>query len=234
MQMTRKHLWIKDLLSNVKKKFEKIKDTTAKRTRDYPLIDCLMSGLAIFGMKYASLLKFDKDARTNETIKLNLQSLYQVIQAPCDTQLRERLDKVDPNQLQAGLNTIITQLQRGKSLEAYQHIDGYYLMPLDGSGYFSSHEVHCQNCCVKEHKNGSKSYYHQALTTVIVHPDYKPVFPVAMEFIQKQDGVSKNDCELNAAKRIITKVKTAHPHLKMRMLCDALYANGSFIKRTCS
>jgi hypothetical protein len=55
-----------------------------------------------------------------------------------------------------------------------------------------------------------------------VHHNHKPVFPVAMEFIQKQDGASKNDCELNAAKRIIAKLKTAHPHLKMRMLCDAL------------
>jgi hypothetical protein len=230
MQMIRKHLWIKDLLGHVKTKLEKIKDTAAKRTREYTLIDCLMSGLAIFGMKYSSLLKFDQDSRTNATIKSNLNSLYLIDKVPCDTQLRERLDTVDPDQLQRGLNAVITQLQRGKALEDYQHIDDYYLLPLDGTGYFSSHEVHCQNCCVKEHKDGSKTYYHQALTAVLVHHNHKPVFPVAMEFIQKQDGASKNDCELNAAKRIIAKLKTAHPHLKMRMLCDALYANGPFIK----
>jgi hypothetical protein len=101
---------------------------------------------------------------------------------------------------------------------------------MDGTGFFSSHEIHCDNCCVKEHKNGSKTYYHQALSTVIAHPDHKPVFPIAMEFIQKQDGATKNDCELNAAKRLIVKLKTAHPHLKIRMLCDALYANGPLIK----
>ena len=75
MQMIRKHLWIQDLLSNVRHKFDKIKDSTIKRSREYSLTDCLMSGLAIFGMKYPSLLQFDKDARYNEIVKSNLKSL---------------------------------------------------------------------------------------------------------------------------------------------------------------
>ena len=49
MQMIRKHLWIKDILTVVRQKFEKVQDTTAQRSRDYSLTDCLMSGLAIFG-----------------------------------------------------------------------------------------------------------------------------------------------------------------------------------------
>ena len=48
-----------------------------------------MSGIAIFGMKYPSLLQFDKDLRHNEVVKSNLKSLYQVQQAPSDTQFRE-------------------------------------------------------------------------------------------------------------------------------------------------
>ena len=101
---------------------------------------------------------------------------------------------------------------------------------MDGTGYFSSDEVHYDNCCVKIHKNVTCTYYHQALSTVIAHPEHSTVFPIALEFIQKQDGISKNDCELNAAKRLVVKLKTTHPHLKMRILCDALYANGPLIK----
>ena len=123
MQMIRKHLWVKDLLANVRQKFDKIKDVNIQRARDYSLTDCLMSGVAIFGMKYPSLLQFDKGSRSNEVVKSNLNSLYQVKNAPSDTQLRERLDVIDPNQLQRGLNAVITQLQRGKALEDYQHID---------------------------------------------------------------------------------------------------------------
>ena len=230
MKMIREHLWIDDLLDIVRLKFDKIKDATAKRSREFSLTDCLMSGVAIFGMKYPSLLQFDKDARDNEVVKSNLRSLYKIAKAPSDTQFRERLDVMEPDTLQRGLNAIITQLQRAKVLESYRYIDDRYLVPMDGTGFFSSHEVHCANCCKKEHKDGTVTYYHQALSTVIASPDYKQVFPLALEFIQKQDGASKNDCELNAAKRMIAKIKTSHPHLKIRMLCDALYANGPLIK----
>ncbi len=51
-----------------------------------------MSGLALFGLKFPSLLAFDED-REKEVIKHNLRTLYHVKKAPCDTSLRERLDK---------------------------------------------------------------------------------------------------------------------------------------------
>ena len=65
------------------------------------LTDCLMSGLAIFGLKYASLLRFDRDARRDELIRANLKSLYGIGRAPSDTALRERLDEVDPRSVSA-------------------------------------------------------------------------------------------------------------------------------------
>ena len=99
MEMIRKHLWIKDLLNTIKQKFDKLEDTKPKRQRNYSLTDCLMSGLAIFGMKYPSLLQFDNDARNKSIVKSNLSSLYQVKDVPCDTQFRERLDTLDPNSL---------------------------------------------------------------------------------------------------------------------------------------
>jgi hypothetical protein len=106
MSMIRKHLWVNELLSKVRQEFNKVKDP-AKRSSNFSLSDCLMSGVAIFGMKYSSLLQFDKDTRYNETVKSNLNSLYKVAKAPSDTTFRERLDVVDPNNLQAGLNSII-------------------------------------------------------------------------------------------------------------------------------
>ena len=59
----------------------------------------LMAGLAVFGLKYSSLLQFGRDARTDEVVRANLRSLYGIERAPCDTALRERLDEVDPRVL---------------------------------------------------------------------------------------------------------------------------------------
>jgi hypothetical protein len=94
-------------------------------------------------------------------------------------------------------------LQRSKVLEQYVYYDDSYLLSVDGTGYFESNKIRCTSCCVKEHRDGSKSYYHQALGAVIVHPDQKVVIPLAPEPIINGDGASKNDCERNASKRLL-------------------------------
>ena len=229
--MTRKHLWMPELLGKIRDQFKKIKDPIKRATEStIPLTDCLMSGIAVFQLKYPSLLQFDEDARNDEVIKSNLRTLFQIQKAPSDTYMRERLDIVNPEYLQRGINTVITQLQRAKVLEDYIHFNDTYLVPIDGTGYFSSHDIHCEHCCEKHHKDGTITYHHNALSCVITHPAYKPVFPLAVEPIIKQDGIAKNDCEINAGKRLITKIRTAHPHFKITVLLDNLYTNGPFIK----
>jgi len=82
---------------------------------------------------------------------------------------------------------------------------------LDGTGPFSSHSIHCDTGCVKNHQDGSKTDDHQALVGAIVHPDIKEVFPLAPEPIRRADGTTKNDCERNAAKRFLTDLRRPHP-----------------------
>ena len=74
---------------------------------------------------------------------------------------------------------------------------------MDGTGYFSSSKVHCDHCCRKRHRDGRITYYHQLLGAVLVHPRQREVFPLAPEPILKGDGARKNDCERNAAKRLL-------------------------------
>jgi len=116
-------------------------------------------------------------------------------------------------------------------LEQYQYMEEkYYLVPIDGSGYFSSHEIHCASCCEKHHRDGGITYYHQMLAAVMVRPGYRSVFPLAIEPIQKEDGASKNDCEHNAASRLLKNLRSQHPHLNMVLVLDALYADGPTLK----
>lgn len=79
---------------------------------------------------------------------------------------------------------------------------------------------------MKEHKNGTVTYEHQMLGAVLVHPDHREVLPLAPEPIQKQDGDSKNDCERNAAKRLLRKIRQEHPSLKLIVIEDGLASNG--------
>lgn len=227
---SRKHLFLPGLLERTRHTFDKIKDNVGQRTK-ISLTDCLMSGVAMFGLKYPSLLQFDNQGRDkNSPVTHNLHTLYGIQQIPSDTYLRERLDEIDPQNLQKPINRIIAQLQRGKILEQCQYHDGNCLIALDASGYFSSKQVHCDNCCEKHHKDGTVTFYHQMLAAVMVNPAYSTVFPMMIEPIQKQDGKTKNDCEHSAAKRLLENLRAAHPHLKMTVVMDGLYADSVIIR----
>ncbi len=217
----------KALLKAVRSSFSRIKDHREKP--EISLADCLMSGLAIFGLKYPSLLQFDGD-RADPVVTSNLHHLYGIQRVPCDTHLRECLDEVSPNNLRLAYKQLFAQLQRGKGLEGMTYLDGNYLLSIDGTGYFSSKTVHCEHCCEKHHRNGEITYYHQLLGAVLVHPDQSEVIPLAPEAILKQDGAKKNDCERNAAKRLLKHIRRDHPHLKLLVVEDALASNGPHIQ----
>lgn len=223
----RKSLSLSGLLTTIRNCFLKIPDS--KPRSDIPLVDHLMSGLAVFGLKYPSLLQFDRDQNT-ATLRANLKNLYGISQAPCDTWLRERLDAVDPGHLRRAYRQLFGTLQRGKGLEGFTWWNDHYLLSIDGTGYFSSPSVHCEQCCEKRHRDGRTTWYHQMLGAVLVHPDCREVFPLAPEPIVKQDGTNKNDCERNAGKRLLTDIRREHPHLKMIVIEDGLASNGPHIR----
>ena len=125
---------------------------------------------------------------------------------------------------------IFSQAQRGKVLENYPYLDGKYLLSIDGTGFFSSSKIHCDNCCEKHHRNGSKTYHHQMLGGAVVHPSQENVIPIAPEPISKQDGSNKNDCERVASERLLRNFRREHPHLPVIVLEDGLASNAPHIK----
>ena len=223
----RKTLSAPGLLRIVRERFERIEDPVAGRGLN--LADCLMSGLAVFGLKYPSLLSFERDARQAQRTRSNLKSLYGVRRAPSDTRLRERLDEVDPGELRPAFKAVFAAVQRGKGLEGFQWM-GHYLLSVDGTGQIASSNVHCGNCCETHHRDGRVTYFHQLLGAVLVHPRHREVFPLAPEPIVKADGARKNDCEGNAAKRLLRDVRREHPHLKLIVVQDGLASNGPHIE----
>jgi len=223
MGFARKYLSADGLLKVVRHglRKEKLKELNSA----YSWSDCVMSGLAIFGFKCPSFLQFEKNLSAEKGFRRCLRTLYGVDRVASDTCLRERLDVVSARQLRRPFKTIFSYLQRGKVLESYRYLDNHYIFSVDGTGQYSSETVHCKNCCEKHHKNGSTTYYHHMLGAALVHPDQKVVIPLAPEPIVKGDGNTKNDCERNAAKRLLTDLRREHPHLKVLIVEDGLASN---------
>jgi len=220
----RKHLSADALFRMVRSGFAAIPDYRLSET-EISLTDALMAAFALFSLKSPSLLAFDK-----HRVEGNLETIYTIDHVPCDTQMREILDPVFPESVRPLFKRIFGQLQRGKALESMLFLDDYYLLALDGTEYFSSKTIHCASCLQKTHRNGSITYSHQMLGAALIHPDQRTVIPLMPEPIVKQDGTAKKDCERNAAKRFITKLRQDHPHLKFIVTEDSLSSNAPHIE----
>jgi hypothetical protein len=220
----RKHLSAEALFRLVQSDFARLPDYRVGDT-EIALADALMSAFAMFSLKAPSLLAFDK-----ERAEGNLHTIYGIERVPCDTRMREILDPISPKWLRPAFKSVFRQLQRGKALEAMTWLDGHYLLALDGTGYFSSKTVHCASCLRRVHRNGSITYAHQMLGAAIIHPDQRAVIPLMPEPITTHDGTDKNDCERNAAKRFVAKLRQDHPHLKFIVTEDSLSSNAPHIE----
>ena len=89
---------------------EKMANVTEHRagTPEYSMSNVLMSAVAVFGLKYSSLLQFDQN-KDKLRIRHNLRTLYGVRHAPCDSTLREVCDEVEPQELRPIFTEIIKQ-----------------------------------------------------------------------------------------------------------------------------
>jgi hypothetical protein len=226
----RKNVLSRDnLVKTIRDFFEKSPLNKNQRSTDCSIIDCLMSGLAVFLFKHASLLKFE-GAYSCPKLHQNLKSLMKIGKIPSDTSMRYHLDGIDPDSIKPVFRNIFNELRRNSDLSDYRRPDGSFLISIDGTQFFSSKKVHCSSCLIKNHKNGSKTYHHQIVTAVLISPTRKEVFPLDCEEIRSSDGNTKNDCEQNATKRLLTRLKHNYVKTKFTVTADGLSSNAPNIE----
>lgn len=220
---------IPKLLSRIRQAFGAISDHRDPKKCEISLVDALMSGLAVFLLKFPSLLKFDEQ-REEPHIRHNLQSLFGIQQAPCDTQMRKIIDPVEPAQLHAAYRAMFQTLKASDVFKSFRFLNDYYLLAVDGTGYFSSSSIHCSDCASKKTRSGETLYYHQLMAGAFVSPGKKTVLPVIPEPIHRHDGDAKNDCEQAAVKRFLIRLRQDFTELPIILVEDSLFSNGPHIK----
>ena len=144
------------------------------------------------------------------------------------------LERLSPECLSGLRKKMVTSLIRGKQFNKNRLLGKYWRIILDGTGLCYFKEKHCENCLctVRTGEDGKKTkmYYHKVLEAKIVLSE-KVIISLGTEFIENEkEDVSKQDCELNAAKRLIKKIKRDYPRLQICIQGDALYATEPFMK----
>lgn len=193
----------------------------------YTIQNAAVGAFGIFFTQSPSFLEYQRQLHQRQGHD-NAQTLFGVEPIPCDNQIRTLLDPVAPRHFTPVFFEVFEHLEQQHLLDPFRVLDHQLLVSLDGTQYFSSKALHCQNCLTRQLSNGQTLYYHTALTPVIVCPGHAQVIALAPEYIMPQDGHAKQDCEQAAGKRWLTHhAPTLVPH-HVTLLGDDLYSKEPF------
>lgn len=160
-----------------------------------------------------------------------------LMEMPHADTLNYYLERLSPACLADVRKKMVKSLIRKKSFYRSKLLGKYWRIIIDGTGLFYFREKHCENCLVttitreeegKEVKQ--KRYYHKVLEAkLVLAPGI--IISLDTEFIENEnEDVSKNDCELNAAKRLLERLSRNYPRLPICLQGDALYAVEPIMK----
>ena len=147
---------------------------------------------------------------------------------PHASSLNKYLARLSPACLADVRKKMIKSLLRNRTFYKYRLLGKYWRIILDGTGLFYFKEKHCENCLVTKIRTEDgkevKRYFHKVLEAKIaLAPNL--VLSIDTEFIENEnEEVSKQDCELNAAKRLLERLKKDYSRLPIVIQGDALYA----------
>lgn len=223
---TTRAITFKSLLTEIKKGIALFPDERLGNNTHYTLEDLCLAAFSIFFTQSPSFLSFQKgmmDAKGSS----NCQTLFGMKEIPSDAQIRNVLDSIPPEQIFPVFNRLTTMMNDDGILDDFRCINNDLLLVLDGTQYFSSDKIHCSKCSQKV-KDEKITYSHSAITPALVTPRYKKALALAPEFIHKQDGTVKQDCERNAAKRWLSRMGESLSPLGVTLCGDDLYANQPF------
>lgn len=170
--------------------------------------------------------KFDTGKAIKNFSKICGQDLkeipdWQTIQDVIETLNYDEIDSIRREMFKA--------LIRSKMFDKYRY-NGYIQILVDATG-LSTHDYNLNgNCITKTFKDGKTKYYKYILEAKAVFGNV--VISIDSEWIENtklNNESEKQDCEVNAFKRMATRLKKNFPKLKFIITGDALYATTPMI-----
>jgi hypothetical protein len=187
----------------------------------------VFSGLMMFVMRYRSLRSYTIENKGNPFAIKNFQRWITISDIPSDDEFRYCMQTVSTNSLNLLLKDYHQTIERKKLLADEKLFNRHELVTLDGTGQLCSEKIRCGQCLTKTMANGEVQFYHGQLLASITNFKASYALPLQFEPIQRGDtetSYTKNDCELNAGKRLICKLRTQFPKRKFCFLADNLFA----------
>ena len=186
--------------------------------------DAALGAFSIFFTQSPSFLSYQKSMQETEG-QNNAATLFGINDILSDNHIRNLLDEVDPSYIFPLFTFIFDGLKDCGYLDEFRSFNNNLLIALDGTRYYSSNSIHCDNCSQTNHKNGTVTYSHSAVLSAIIKPGTNQAISLIPEYITPQDGHEKQDCETAAAKRWLRTYGPWLKHLGVTITGDDLYCH---------
>jgi hypothetical protein len=211
------------LLSEFKAVCAGFPDTRDGRSGNIAVEDFGLSAFSMFFMQCESFLSYQRVLEKGHN-RSNCQTLFGIDKIPSDNYIRSMLDEADPKLLQPCFDRLKELLKKPPMQKAFHRLGGRILVPFDGTEFFNSYKLGCNNCLTRKRSNGKTEHYHTMLSATVVAPGNNRVVPLMPEFISPQDGHEKQDCEREAVKRWYQKHAAKLRDLRPVYMGDDLFA----------
>lgn len=220
------------MIASLRQAIRTFPETRTGKNIQYEIMDAASGAFSVFFTQCGSFLSYQKLMQERYGLS-NAKTLFGMRAIPSDNQIRNLLDKVVPDLLSPVFDDCLDALKRSNHLDLYRvklgNKQNDLLIAIDGVTYFSSTSLHCPNCSRKE-KEDTVFYSHSMLTPTIVAPGVNKVVSLPPEFILPQDGDKKQDSELKASKRWLSKTAPKYSPLGVTILGDDLFAHEPFCR----
>jgi hypothetical protein len=222
---------------NFKKDIGKIEDPRHQSYIDYRIEEVIYPIIMKNACNLQSMREMTESFNTTEIIR-NMGMILrneELEELPHYVTINDCLKKMNPKELEKIRTSMIKALIRRKTFYDGRLLDRYWPVVVDATHICTFKERHCKHCLTKTTTNeetGEKKtiYYHNVLEAKIVFSD-NMILSIGTEFVENEkENVSKQDCEINAFKRLALKLKKAYPRLPICILGDSLYAAESIFK----
>ena len=210
--------------------FDKLTDKRHKSYITYKIRTIVMTRLFALICGITTMTEINSSFNKEDAIK-NLSSIcnQELKEIPDWQTIQDVIETLDIKEIENIRKYIVKALIRSKMFDKYRY-NGAFQLLVDATGV-SSHDYNLNgNCITKKSKNGVIKFYKQVLEAKIVVG--KIVISLDTEWIENenmQTEKKKQDCEINAFKRMAPRIKKNYPKLKFIITGDALYATTPMI-----
>lgn len=222
---------IKKYLPDLFDKFEELTDVRHQSYITYNMKTICVTRLFGLICGLTSLSNISSDEFNTDACIKNISTICntRLTELPYWETIQDVFMNIKLSELKDIQKYIVKTLLRSKMFDKYK-FEGAFQLLFDGTG-LSNHNYNLNdNCLKRKHKDGKISYYKYVLECKLVAGNI--VISLDSEFIENKKMLTekqKQDCETNAFKRMIKRIKSNYPKYKFIITGDGLYATTPII-----